>query len=610
MYRNLDVLGSVQFCTTFVTLVTKAFDSSASGQNCGLQPPIRYAMDITKKQLVSQLNEAAKLLEVLAEEPHRARAYANAARQVENFEGDIPQLFAAGKLTQIRGVGQGLAAELMTLKERETLPVLDELYERVPQGVRNLFVVSGLGAKKISLLWQNGIANLDELVQASRDGRVAALRGFGKKSAESILAAAEFALEAKKRMRLDVAEAYVAALQEVLSAALPEASITFAGSLRRSLETVGDLDVIVTGVSFEEVMGVLEPFVDDLETNAPHLEADFEGRRLELSVVQADAVGAALAVQTGGKAFVKMLEEKAAEKGYKLRTEGLFKGDELVSTPTEESVFKSLDLSYIPPERRESAETSLPENLISLDAMHGVIHNHSDWSDGASSLREMVAAARALGYRYLAMADHSRTSYYANGLSIKRVEQQAREIEKIRRELLEEGSDFRVLHGLEVDIMPDGKLDYPDEVLATLDYTVISVHQNFTLSEAKQTERIVNAVHNPYATILAHPTGRLLLRRPGYAVDLQEVIRACAETGTVVEINANTRRLDLDWRWVIKAKALGCTFSIDPDAHHTSGYDDVRYGVMMARKAGLAVDDVVNTAPTAEDFLARLKPRP
>ena len=529
---------------------------------------------------------------------------------MENFEGDLSHLFATGKLTQIRGVGQGLAAELMTLKERETLSVLDELYERVPAGVRNLFVVSGLGAKKISLLWQNGIANLDELVQASRNGRVAALRGFGKKSAESILSAAEFALEAKKRMRLDVAEAYAAALKEVLGAALPNARVEFAGSLRRSLETVGDLDVIVTGVGFEEVVSVLEPFVDDLETNAPHLEATFEGRRLELSVVQKDALGAALVVQTGGKAFVKMLGKKAVEKGCELRAEGLFKGDELISMPIEESVFEYLGMPYVSPEQREFAETSTPKNLISMKAMHGVIHNHSTWSDGASSLREMVAAARALGYRYLAMADHSRTSYYANGLSIKRVEQQAGEIEKIRRELLEEGSDFRVLHGIEVDIMPDGKLDYPNEVLAMLDYTVISVHQNFTLSEARQTERIVNAVHNPYATILAHPTGRLLLRRPGYAVDLQEVIEACAETGTVVEINANTRRLDLDWRWVIKAKALGCTFSIDPDAHHTSGYDDVRYGVMMARKAGLSIDDVVNTAPTAEDFLARLKQRP
>ena len=567
-------------------------------------------MDITKKQLVAQLNEAAKLLEVLGEEPHRARAYANAARQLEATETDLSQLLSRGSLTQIRGVGGGLAAEIMTLKERDTLPILDELYELVPTGVRNLFVVSGLGAKKISLLWQNGIGNLDELVEASRDGRVASLKGFGKKSAESILTAAEFALEAQKRMRLDVAEAYAAALQEVMSAALPGAKITFAGSLRRSLETVGDLDVIVTGVSFREVLDVLEPFVDDLKTDKPYLAATFEGRPLELHVVPEEALGAALAVQTGSKVFVDMLQKKAAEEGCKLCSEGLFKGDKLISTPTEKVVFEYLNVPYVPPERRESVQTSTPENLISLDAMRGVIHNHSTWSDGASSLREMVAAARGLGYHYLAMADHSRTSYYANGLSIKRVEQQSQEIAKINKELSDEGGDFKVLHGIEVDILPDGKLDYPDEVLATLDYTVVSVHQNFTLSEAKQTERIVNAVRNPYATILAHPTGRLLLRRPGYAVDLREVIEACAETKTVIEINANTRRLDLDWRWVIKAKRLGCTFSIDPDAHHTSGYDDVRYGVMMARKAGLSVDDVVNTAPTAGDFLARLKKRP
>ena len=566
-------------------------------------------MDITKKQVVAQLNEAAKLLEVLAE-PHRAKAYANAARQLENFEGDFSHLFETSKLTQIRGIGRGLAAEVMTLRERETLPALDELYEQVPEGVRNLFVVSGLGAKKVSLLWQNGIADLNELVEASRDGRVASLKGFGKKSAESILSAAEFALEAKKRMRLDVAEAYASALQEVMSAALPNVKLTFAGSLRRSLETVGNLDVIVTGASFEEVVSVLEPFVDDLEAKPPKLEANFEGRRLELTIVHEDALGAALAVQTGSRAFVEMLKDRANERGYKLCSDGLFKEDEFIAAPSEETIFEHLNLPYISPERRESAQTSSPKNLVSMHTMHGVIHNHSTWSDGASSLREMVAAARALGYSYLAMADHSRTSYYANGLSIKRVEQQSAEIAKIQQELTDEGSDFKVLHGIEVDIMPDGTLDYPDEVLATLDYTVISVHQNFTLSEAKQTERIVNAVRNPYATILAHPTGRLLLRRPGYAVNLQEVIGACAETGTVIEINANTRRLDLDWRWVIKAKRLGCTFSIDPDAHHTSGYDDVRYGVMMARKAGLTVDDVVNTAPTAEEFLSRLKPRP
>ena len=208
------------------------------------------------------------------------------------------------------------------------------------------------------------------------------------------------------------------------------------------------------------------------------------------------------------------------------------------------------------------------------------------------------------------MADHSRSSYYAGGLSIERVFRQAEEVAEIREELREEGSDFEVLHGLEVDILTDGSLDYPDEVLMVLDYAVVSVHQNFTLSEAEQTARIVRAVGSPFASILAHPTGRLLLRRPPYAVDLEAVLSACAEAGTVVEINANTRRLDLDWRWVVRAKELGCTFSIDPDAHHPDGYHDVRYGVLMARKAGLTPEDVVNTAPTASAFLGRLKARP
>ena len=239
--------------------------------------------------------------------------------------------------------------------------------------------------------------------------------------------------------------------------------------------------------------------------------------------------------------------------------------------------------------------------------MRGLIHNHSTWSDAVFSIREMVAGARARGYAYLGMGDHSRTSYYANGLSIERVMAQAKEIEEIRAELAAEGSDFELLHGLEVDILPDGTLDYPDEIMATLDYAVVSVHQNFTLSEKAQTERIVRAVHNPYAKILGHLTGRLVLRRPGYAVDQNAVIEACAETGTIIEINANPHRLDMDWRWVIKAKERGCKFSINPDAHHTDGFDDVYYGVLMARKAGLSKEDVVNTAATGGGFLERLK---
>ena len=564
-------------------------------------------MDISKKAITSQLKEAAKLLDVLGEDPFRARAYQTAARQLEGFEGDFTELFAARRLTKIRGIGQGLAQELYALETQDALPILDELHAQVPEGVRSLFRVSGLGAKKVGTLWREGIENLEDLIKAVQDGRVAALKGFGAKSAASILAGAEFAVKAQKRMRIDVAELLYGVVAEVLETALPEARVKPAGSLRRGLETVGKVEIVVTGATVQEVAEALETIVDIREQSETDLSATVEGREVHVTVVDEARFGAALLVQTGNDEYQEMLLERAGDHGYELKDTGLYQDGEPVATPEEEDVLKRLELPYIVPERRETTNPEPVPDLITFRDVRGLVHNHSVWSDAAFSIREMVAAARERGYAYLAMADHSRASYYANGLSIERVYAQAREIAEIREELQEEGSDFELLHGLEVDILTDGSLDYPDEVLATLDYAVVSVHQNFTLSERDQTERIVRAVQNPYATILAHPTGRLVLRRPGYALDQAAVIEACAETGTVIEINASPHRLDMDWRWVVRAKERGCTFSINPDAHHTNGYDDVVFGVSAARKAGLTPADVVNTAQTGTAFLGKLK---
>ena len=566
-------------------------------------------MEISKKAMTSQLKEAARLLDVLGADPFRAKAYQSAARSLESFEGDFAELFAERRLTQIRGIGQSLATELYALESQDVLPVLDELYAQVPEGVRSLFRVSGLGAKKVGTLWREGIESLEDLVAAVQDGRVAALKGFGKKSAESILAGAVFALSARERMRLDVADLLYGVVAEVLETALPEAKVEIAGSLRRGLETVGDLDLIVTGATLQEVAKALETSADIHEQSDTQLSTSVEGREVSVTVVDETQFGAALLVQTGNEDYRNMLLERAAERGYSLTDTGLFQDGEAVATPQEKDVLRRLELPYIVPERREAANPEPIPDLITLDDVRGLVHNHSTWSDAAFSIREMVAAARERGYAYLAMADHSRASYYANGLSIERVYAQAREIAEIREELQAEGSDFELLHGLEVDILTDGSLDYPDEVLETLDYTVVSVHQNFTLSEKDQTERIIRAVQNPHASILGHLTGRLVLRRPGYAVDQAAVIEACAETGTAVEINASPHRLDMDWRWVIRAKERGCTFSINPDAHHTNGFDDVYYGVLMARKAGLGAADVVDTAPSGAAFLERLKPK-
>lgn len=567
-------------------------------------------LQIEKKGLVRQLSEVSRLLEVLGAEGFRANAYAAAARSLDAFEGDFTALFAERRLHELRGVGKSLAAELYALERLPRLAVLDELYAQVPPGVRDLLRVSGLGPKKARQLWLNGITDPAELVAAAADGRVAKLRGFGAKSADVLGEAAAFALRGAARLRLDQAEAFAAAFEAMFMRILPEAALYWAGELRRKLETVGALEAVVVGATGPELEAAFAEFESERLESGVGVALQLEGREVVLHAVSDDVLGAAVVFRTGDEAFVAALQARAEAQSLTFTAAGLAQDGQVLPTPGEADVFTRLELPYTPPERRDVPLGEPSKNLITLADVRGLIHNHTSWSDGAVPLREMVARARALGYSYLALADHSKTSYYANGLSVERVFAQAREVAAVRQELRDEGSDFALLHGMEVDIMPDGGLDYPDEVLATLDYAVVSVHQHFTLAKAKQTERVVRAVQNPYASILAHPTGRLLLQRPGYEIDLEAVIQACADTGTVVELNASPYRLDLDWRVARRALELGCRFSIDPDAHHPDGYDDVRYGVLMARKAGLRAADVVNTEPTAAAFSARLKSAP
>jgi DNA polymerase (family 10) len=325
---------------------------------------------------------------------------------------------------------------------------------------------------------------------------------------------------------------------------------------------------------------------------------------VRFSLAREGNFGPLLALRTGNDEFRAELVERARTRGVDLSGRAALGA---LAFPEEEEFLRWLGLPSIPPELRESATPASVPGLLELSDIRGLVHNHSTWSDGALSLREMAAVARRFGFAYLAMADHSRSSTVANGLSTERLQAQAEEVRSLRREFAGEWADFELLHGVEVDILADGSLDYPDEVLSRLDYVVASVHQNFGLSRAEQTERIVRAVTNPHVGILGHATGRLLLRRPGYDVDLERVIAACADTGTVIEINANPRRLDLDWRWAVRAKESGCRFSINPDAHNGDGFDDLRFGVTVARKAGLTAADVVNTATTGSEFLRRLE---
>lgn len=564
---------------------------------------------LDKKTVANQLKEAAKLLDVLGEDNFKAKAYLSGSRALENYSGDfselMPEDYSEQKLTSIRGIGKSLAEEIYAIRDQGSLPLLDELYEKVPEGVRDLFSVSGLGAKKIALLWQEDIDSLEKLIAASESGAVAELKGFGKKSAEGFIPAAQFAIDAKKRMRIDVAKALSEAFEEQMLSRLAKLRLSFAGSLRRQCETVGDIDVIVTGHEMSEIVAALHDFAEDIIVTDPTITFKFLDRDFELMLAKPETFGALLAVWTGSIAFRHQIMTQVESQGLILDDDGLTKNNEIVPTPSEDDFFNAIKLPYIIPERREFANVQQLEGVLELQDIHGLVHNHSTWSDGAHSLEEMLETAIDLGFSYLAMADHSKSSAVASGLSIEEVEAQAREIELLRQDLDDE--EFQLLHGMEVDIITDGSLDYPDDVLAKLDYCVVSVHQNFTLSQADQTKRIITAVQNPYANILAHPTGRLLLRRPEYALDIEAVIDACAATGTVIELNASPYRLDLDWQWIILAKEKGCKFSINPDAHSIDGYDVLPYGVNIARKAGLTKEDVVNTQSTGNDFIKTLK---
>ena len=567
-------------------------------------------MQISKKQVTAQLKEVAKLLDVLGEEPFKARAYTNAVRQIENYAGDFSELLLNDQLTQLKGIGAGLASELAHLKENDIIPSLVDLYERVPLGVRELFLVSGLGAKKVSALWQSDITSLEELIMAADDGRIEALKGFSSKSATKFKASAEFVIKSKNRMRLDEAEVLTEYFIALINQEFKKDVAFAAGSYRRKLETIGDIDLIIKTVDVDELLGFLQNYLEIDKVEENRIFANFQGRELSFLCIAEEFFGWVWLLETGNSEYREMLLARAQAKGYQVKDWQFTKNARPVKTFSEKDALQLLDLEFIIPERRESANPKPASNIVSLKDIHGLVHNHSTWSDAAATIAEMIVAAQERGFSYLAMADHSKTSYYANGLSIERVYAQAKEIAQLRAELQEQGSDFGLLHGIEVDIMTDGSLDYPDEVLASLDYTVVSVHQNFTLSKVKQTERIIKAISNPYASILGHLSGRLLLRRPPYELDQDAIIEACAQTGTVIEINAHPARLDMDWRYVIKAKEKGCKFSINPDAHETSGFDVLKYGLMMARKAGLSSDDIVNTAPSAQEFLARLKQFP
>ena len=553
-----------------------------------------------KKQALNAISLTADILELLGENEFKVLAYRKAERMLERFDGNWDEAVQSS-FKKVSGIGAQLGSSLVEFSESGVFAPLSDVASLVPPGVLELFRVRGLGPKKVRVLWDAGVDGISGLLEFARAGKLAVLKGFGAATQAKLIDEAEFSLKSSERRLLSEARAVFGMLENQLQGVASR--LEPAGSLKRGLETCGDVDAVVLG-DRDSIIKSLEAFKAKDDPDYPWLiAANIEGVSIQLAISSVETWGAAQLMMTGSKPFLEGVKARAVEKGIDFSSRGLFKDDVLIPTPTELDAFQTLDLEYRIPEWREAEHLSRtdlpnPENLVRLEQMRGMLHVHSNWSDGAASLRDMALGAKARGAKYLGICDHSKTAIYAGGLDETRVRAQWREIDALNSEL----EDFRILKGIESDILSDGSLDYDDEFLAEFDFVVASIHSSFGMPEAQQTARLVRAVSNPFTTILGHPTGRLLLRRPPYKFDHQAVLEAATQHKTIIEINASPYRLDLDWREVLNARASGLKFAINTDAHRVGGFDDLEYGIKIARKAALETSMVVNTLEM-QDFL-------
>ena len=570
---------------------------------------------MNKDEVADILVNIGTLLELKGENPFKTRAYHNAARTIETLSEPLDKLIAEDRLGEIKGIGEALQEKITTLVTTGRLPYYEDLRASVPKGLVDMLEISGLGPKKLRALNKElGIENIEQLEQACKDGKVATLAGFGEKTQQNILEGIHRKRSYASRHLYADAILVAEPLRDALRDHPDVVRCSTAGSLRRNKEIIGDVDLLASSKKPMEVIeyfaglpGILSVIAKGDTKCSVLLEG---GIQADLRVVSDAEFPFALAYFTGSKEHNIVMRQRAIARGLRLNEYGLFKSKEETRDPklllrcaTEEDIFTELGLQYVPPELREAAgefeaaeKGDLPR-LIEWSDLKGSLHNHSTWSDGHQSLEEIARSMIELGCAYWAITDHSKAAFQANGLTEDRVRQQIKEVREINQKLEAEGDDFRLLTGTEVDILKDGRLDFPDDLLAELDVVVASIHQSFTLSEAEMTARLVGAAKNPFVSTLGHLTGRLLLEREPYKVNHAAVIDACAETGTWIELNASPLRMDMDWRHWHYAKSKGVKCVINCDAHRFEHAGFLRLGAGIARKGWLTKADVINTLP-------------
>jgi DNA polymerase (family 10) len=563
------------------------------------------------------LDRIGILLEIKGENQFRVRAFQKAARAVGQFGGSIEEEARGGRLLSIDGVGKGISAEIEALLSTGESPSLLELFREIPPSILEIVEIPGIGPKRAAQLWrEKGISSLEDLERAARGGVIERMKFFGGKSQVNILEGIAIKRQAMEQKSIGAALPLARDLTGFLASVPGVEGVSEAGELRRRAETVRSVPILVSsrapGRVMEAVAGLGGLKSVEVSGGAAWLETA-EGIRVLVEVAGPEAFGAGLLCRTGSADHVNGVMALLKEKGYLLGEEGLFAGDgSMIAAPGEEMIYEMAGLPFIPPEMRETGEELGPGvleylgELIDQGDIRGDLQMHSTYSDGAGSVGDMAEKAMELGYSYIALTDHSRSLAIANGMPPERLREQGKEIEALNGEL---AGRFRILRGAEVDILSDGGLDYPEELLRELDFVLVSVHQGMKMARDKMTKRIIRAIRHPMVHCLAHPSGRLIGRRPEMEMDWEEILPAARDAGIALEINAHPSRLDLDWHRCRAARDMGIPILINTDAHAPVQMELMEYGVFTARRGWLRKDDVLNTLPAdrMEEWLRKVR---
>jgi DNA polymerase (family 10) len=561
------------------------------------------------QQIAAMFNEVADLLEIQGANSFRVRAYRNGARTLEGLSVSVADLLATpgSSLESLDGIGKDLAGKIQVAVETGQIPQLEELRQQVPRGVVEMLRIAGLGPKKVAVLFHElGIVSLAQLKEACEASKVSELKGFGKKTEQSILEGIPHAQEAGKRFLISIARESAESIVEDLKQLPSIGKVSVAGSCRRCKETCGDLDVLAISDDSAAAMDRLaaNPLVEKVLARGETKQRVRlrTGIELDLRVVPAASYGAAMQYFTGSKEHNIVIRRRAIERGLKVNEYGVFRGEEYVAGETEEEVYAAVGLPWIPPELRENrgeielAEAGKLPKLIEVSDIQGDLHMHTTASDGKASIREMAEAAKARGLKYIAITDHSKRVSMANGLDATRLRAHWEEIRNVREEV----SGIEILCGIECDILEDATMDLDDEVLSEADWVIAVLHYGLKQPREQIMQRLLNAIRNPNVDAIGHPTGRMLSNRPAADIDFTTFFKAAADHGVLLEINASPERLDLDDIQAAAAKSHGIPIIIDTDSHSINGFNSLRYGVDQARRAGLTKEDVANTRPVAE----------